>query len=212
MMLLYQLSRPLAYLWIKEKSGSKSVIDWYIPIILSSVLVFLYYILPVKTVIVGKDGLLTSMQGFLQIMPGFYLAALAAISTFNKVDLDYKLPTPSPTITIKEKGIDVVIELTRRRFLNYLFGYLTFISIALYIVIIFTNGIACNFALIPEIYLIGLRGGFIMFFLLFFFQMILVTTFGLYQLCERIHHSENVIDACSFAEKELDSNFDDDDF
>lgn len=67
-MLLYQLSRPLAYLWIKEKSGSKSVIDWYIPIILSSVVVFLYYILPVKTVIVGKDGLLTSMQGFLQIM------------------------------------------------------------------------------------------------------------------------------------------------
>mgnify|MGYP000818453089 FL=1 len=133
-MLLYQLSRPLAYLWIKEKSGSKSVIDWYIPIILSSVVVFLYYILPVKTVIVGKDGLLTSMQGFLQIMPGFYLAALAAISTFNKVDLDYKLPPPSPTITIKEKGVDVVIELTRRRFLNYLFGYLTFISIALYIV------------------------------------------------------------------------------
>lgn len=42
-MLLYQLSRPLAYLWIKEKSGSKSVIDWYIPIILSSVVVFLYY-------------------------------------------------------------------------------------------------------------------------------------------------------------------------
>ena len=193
-MLLYQLSRPLAYLWIKEKSGSKSVIDWYIPIILSSVVVFLYYILPVKTVIVGKDGLLTSMQGFLQIMPGFYLAALAAISTFNKVDLDYKLPPPSPTITIKEKGVDVVIELTRRRFLNYLFGYLTFISIALYIVIIFTNGVACNFVLIPEIYLIGLRGGFIMFFLLFFFQMILVTTFGLYQLCERIHHSENVID------------------
>lgn len=26
-MLLYQLSRPLAYLWIKEKSGSKSVIS-----------------------------------------------------------------------------------------------------------------------------------------------------------------------------------------
>lgn len=27
-MLLYQLSRPLAYLWIKEKSGSKSVISY----------------------------------------------------------------------------------------------------------------------------------------------------------------------------------------
>ncbi len=211
-MLLYQLSRPLAYLWIKEKSKNKIIIDWCLPIVLSSLVVFLYYILPLKTAIVGKDGLLTSMQGFLQIMPGFYLAALAAISTFNKVDLDYKLPTPSPSITIKEKGVDVVIELTRRRFLNYLFGYLTFISVALYIVIIFTNGIAHNFVLISELYLIGLRGGFIFFFLLFFFQMILVTTFGLYQLCERIHQSENVVDACSSAERELDSEFDEDDF
>ena len=106
-MLLYQLSRPLAYLWIKEKSKNKIIIDWCLPIVLSSLVVFLYYILPLKTAIVGKDGLLTSMQGFLQIMPGFYLAALAAISTFNKVDLDYKLPTPSPSITIKEKGVDI---------------------------------------------------------------------------------------------------------
>lgn len=211
-MLLYQLSRPLAYLWIKEKSKNKIVIDWCLPIVVSSLVVFLYYILPLKTAIVGKDGLLTTMQGFLQIMPGFYLAALAAISTFNKVDLDYKLPTPSPSITIKEKGVDVVIELTRRRFLNYLFCYLTFISIALYVVIIFTNGIAHNFVLISELYLIGLRGGFIFFFLLFFFQMILVTTFGLYQLCERIHQSENVVDACSSAEKGLVSEFDEDDF
>lgn len=205
-MLLYQLSRPIAYLKIEDKSKNKNIIDWHIPILLSSLIVILYYMLPIKISLVGSSGLLSDMQGFLQIMPGFYLAALAAIATFNKVDLDYKLPNPAPVIIIKEKGVNIEIELTRRRFLNYLFGYLTVISITLYIVTIFINNFSQNYKLIPEIYLIGFRGLFISLFLLFFFQMILITFFGLYQLCERIHQNENILNNYSMSKEELDDD------
>ena len=179
-MILYQLSRTIAYLSIKDKSKNKVIIDWYIPIVLSSLITVLYYFLPEKIALVGTKGLISSISGFLQIMPGFYLAALAAISTFQKVDLDYRLPNPSPSIIIKERGENVEIELTRRGLLNYLFCYLTFISLALYIVIIFIDSFAENYALISEVYLIGLRGIFLFSFFFFFFQMIFITFWGLY--------------------------------
>jgi hypothetical protein len=45
--------------------------------------------------------------GFVQVLPGFYIAALAAIATFNKTDIDKIMAAPAPKIDIFIHGKSV---------------------------------------------------------------------------------------------------------
>jgi hypothetical protein len=135
--------------------------------------------------------MIRELQGLLQILPGFYLTALAAISTFNKNDLDYYLPKPTPQIDILVSGHRVLIYLTRRKMLSYLFGYLTFLSLMLYISTVIGSAIAPSFNQIFAPYSTAFLLVFEALFQIFFWQMIIITIFGLYQLCDRIHQPDN---------------------
>lgn len=190
-MFLYQMTRPVAYLFIKEPSGGKKYIDWYIPSIVASLFTLLYFFLPIQPEITGEKGAITSIQGFLQIMPGFYLAALAAVATFNKTDLDRTMPKPAPKICVKRRDTFELESLTRRSFLNYLFGYLTFLSLFLYVILVIVNIVSANSVFLEMKTYIILKTIFLFLYQLFFIQMILVTIFSLYQLCERIHQYDN---------------------
>lgn len=123
-------------------------------------------------------------------MPGFYLAALAAVATFDRNDLDRLLPEPTPTIKAIIKGEHVKIKLTRRRMLCYLFGYLTFLSLMIYLFLYI--GLVCSPSapLLFKNYLLPVKVCFVLALNLFFYQMIAVTVFGLYQLCDRIHQPD----------------------
>lgn len=187
-MISYQLLRPAAYLWIKDRG--KWQIDWLYPFIITIILTFSFFLLPVARCLYGEKGIIKELIGFIQILPGFYLAALAAIATFNKNDLDYHLPAPTPQIEIKVNGKDMDIALTRRRMLSYLFGYLTFLSLALYIIIVIGAVIAPSAKILFGAYLSIAKIVFLGTFILFFSQMIIITIFGLYQLCDRIHQPD----------------------
>jgi hypothetical protein len=148
-MLLYQLTRPLAYLVIRDHAKWK--VDWILPLTMMVLTTFAYRILPVRPVIFGPKGVLSQMSGLLAILPGFYIASLAAIATFNKENMDLYLPPPTPTVNVKVRGISFPIELTRRRMLSLLFGYLTFISLLIFLIIIGANAIAPSVKeIIPE--------------------------------------------------------------
>lgn len=137
------------------------------------------------------NGLLTQISGLLQILPGFYLAALAAIATFNKSDMDAYMPQPTPTLRVQIQGINHPIKLTRRRMLALQFGYLTLISLALFIVTIAANIAAPSVKMMSPAYLQRwLNGAFLVLFLLGFWHMIAVTLFGLYQLSDRMHQPD----------------------
>ncbi len=188
-MIFYQLTRPASYLLIDDPSKWK--IDWMIPFVITLVMTISFYIIPGDEHWMGANGFIKNLQGVLQILPGFYLASLAAIATFNKDDLDYELPTPTPKISIKFVRSDRLhsktINLTRRRMLCYLFGYLTFLGLMLYLATVFAPIIvlsAANHMADWGTYLIIASKSI---FLLFFWQMIVITIFGLYQLCDRIH-------------------------
>lgn len=189
-MIFYQLSRPAAYLFIKDKSKWK--IDWLIPFILSVTLTALYLSLPIAKPLYGENGIIKELQGFLQILPGFYLAALAAIATFNKNDLDYHLPKPTPIIDVIVNGHETSINLTRRRMLSYLFGYLTFISLAIYLVTVLGSALSGSVNYLLDTNAIYPKALYVFAISLFFSQMIVVTIFGLYQLCDRIHQPEDL--------------------
>lgn len=185
-MILYQLSRPVSYLFIEDRS--KWRIDWLIPFLIALLVTALFLYLPTPPKIFGENGLAKDCQDFLQMLPGFFLAALAAIATFNKQDLDYLLPAPTPKIEVIIRGKSVKIDLTRRRMLSYLFGYLTFLSLCLYLFILAGEAIAPSY---ESFEYKDIASAFIfLIFQLFFWQMIIVTIFGLYQLCDRIHQPD----------------------
>ena len=188
-MIIYQLSRPISYLAIKDKAKWK--IDWLLPLIISISCSAIFFTLPIEKTIYGNDGFIRDLQGFLQILPGFYLAALAAIATFNKNDLDFHLPPPTPQIEIIIQNQKILINLTRRIMLSDLFGYLTFLSLMIYIFIVVGSIMAPNSSFLFKNYYEPIK--IISFFVgnLFFWQMIIITIFGLYQLCDRIHQPDN---------------------
>tara|TARA_B100000378_G_C18007712_1_gene399504 strand:+ start:151 stop:726 length:576 start_codon:yes stop_codon:yes gene_type:complete len=64
-------------------------------------------------------------------LPGFLIAALAAVATFKNDSLDKEIPHPSPTISVKFQGVPEKISLTYRVFLSLLFGYLASFTLVL---------------------------------------------------------------------------------
>jgi len=188
-MIFYQLTRPASYLLIND--GAKWRMDWLLPALISAVISLCLYLIPGDEAWLGDKGLINDLQGFLQILPGFYLASLAAIATFNKEDLDHELPAPTPTIAIKfirdARLHNKTIRLTRRRMLCYLFGYLTFLSLMLYLATVFAPVTLVDAASHAQQYSGYISEAAKFIFQLFFWQMIVVTVFGLYQLCDRIH-------------------------
>jgi hypothetical protein len=138
-MMVYQLSRPLAYLaihdpakWKNRLASTHNVGDSDNWRLFSS------------TRTTGNIWYVSNsleISGLLQILPGFYIASLAAIATFNKGNMDQYMPEPTPTVNVRVRGHSLPIRLTRRRMLSLLFGYLSFLSLLLFLLIILANSV-----------------------------------------------------------------------
>src|ERR1700751_4037000 len=115
-MVIYQLLRPVSYLVIHDPSKWK--IDWVMPAMCAIIPVVVFLVIPLRPTIFGSSGVLWQLSGLLQILPGFYIASLAAIATFNKDNMDQYMPEPTPTVTIRVSGRQFPIQLTRRRMLS----------------------------------------------------------------------------------------------
>lgn len=189
-----EILRPCDYLWISWKDNpdenkKKDRMDWVFPFIFSFIVcsvLFIVYQLnftclnSCKKILFNNEAF-NVILNFLQTMPGFYIAALAAISTFNNPGMDKDMVGSTPIDKDRKK-------MTRRRFLAQSFSYLTFLSIVLLIVgaiikyffsleVVITNSI-----LFLIVYLVLL---FILF--MFLFQLVFITFYCLYYLGDRIH-------------------------
>ncbi|WP_139476946.1 hypothetical protein [Aeromonas veronii] len=186
-MIIYQLTRPFAYLEIKGVQG-KGIFDWWIPIALTLVTVILFKFTGDGELskIVGKGNLIEGLSNFIQNLPGFYIAALAAISTFNRPEIDHALVSDGKkpyfiVKSVKNNGIkyDDEVKVTRRIFLCFLFSFLTAESFLMIIINKFFDSLAIQGFIFPCIYAA--------IYLLMFWQLIITTFFGLYYLGNRIH-------------------------
>ncbi len=178
-LIAYQFTRPFSYLKIKHED--KWVYDWAAPLIFTILtLIVSYFFIPIEK-ITGNGGLVSDLTSFVANLPGFFIAALAAVATFNRHDID-QLMANAPKIEIMHHGSSLMIDMTRRRFLCVLFSYLTAISI--FLVIGAKIGLA--FTIPSEYYLLMSWTGFTLFSFILW-QMILATILGLYYLGERLH-------------------------
>jgi hypothetical protein len=189
-MLSYQLLRPFGYIFIRHPVKRK--VDWYVPLALTiGAFVFLW---PLRTGmnVWGAGGFVASAQGFVQGLPGFYIAALAAVATFGQqTTLDTIIPAPTPTLHTHFAGTWVDMKLSRRRFLCLLFAYLTSLSIVISLFAYYSQAVAApaRLVFIPEV-VTALSAVALAVYLMFLFQLVVVTLWGLYYLGDRMHQPD----------------------
>jgi len=189
--MLNNILKPFHYLRIHH--GAKKKVDWYLPTFFTFVSLAFFIALDqtLKVDVFSASGLINRTLSFIQSLPGFYIAALAAIATFNKIDIDYIMPWPAPKMAIQIAGKTQDIELTRRRFLCLLFAFLTAESLLIIgISIISISAAEPLKTLIPPIYHQLVKYGFVGFFAFLVWQMIVATFWGLYYLGDRLHHPD----------------------
>ncbi len=176
-----QLIRPFSYLRVKH--AAKSIYDWVIPALLTALTLVYFIFTGLHGVVSTNDGLIVELVSFVSNLPGFYIAALAAVATFNRADMDVRLPEPTPEIETLIRGQDQIIKLTRRRYLCLLFAFLTGESIFL---VIFTKlAFLIEIDMSGSFYLMCWAG--VAMFFLFFWQLITATLYGLFYMGDKMH-------------------------
>lgn len=178
-LIVYQFTRPFSYLKIKHED--KWIYDWAAPLFFTlGTITLAFFFIPIDK-IVGTSGLISDITSFVANLPGFFIAALAAVATFNKHDIDQLMANP-PKIEIMHHGSSLMVDMTRRRFLCVLFSYLTAVSI--FLVIGAKIGLTIT---IPNEYFPSVAWSGFALFTFILWQMILATILGLYYLGERLH-------------------------
>lgn len=119
---LRTLLSPLNYL--KAKNSHKFTWDWTIPGCVAVLGVMVMLILPRPVPILGGSGLVYWVNELLQVLIGFYIAALAAVASFDRASLDQKIEGEGVTLRVLRQGDLVDRSLTRRAFISLMFGYL----------------------------------------------------------------------------------------
>lgn len=180
----YQITRPLSYLSIDHED--KYLYDWLFPFfVLLIATVFSYFFNATLGDLVRFSSNLAS---FVNNLPGFFIAALAAVATFNRKDIDKDMAgerPPTVETLIGDRKVKMV--LTRRRFLCMLFSYLTALSITLSILGVVPESFGfladghLDVTCFPAI-------AYLVLFYMIFFQLIISTLYGLYYLGDRVHH------------------------
>ncbi|NMH64930.1 hypothetical protein [Shewanella salipaludis] len=187
--MLYQLTRPFSYLTIKGMGGKKFY-DIVIPFTLMTITVssILYPEFNIKALI-GENSFIAKTISFTSGLPGFFIAALAAIATFKREGIDEPISSngESPYIFVKgvrDNGNEYMSKeiITRRVFLCMLFSFLTAQS---FILIIGCNIYTSIFEVTSHVFTSTISS---CIFTFMFYQIVVTTFFGLYYLGDRIHH------------------------
>lgn len=190
----YQFLRPLAF--AKVKGPTLNAYRWLGPGALSVLGGGAYLLLPKGIDLVGDKSASDFMASFFVTLPGFFIAALAAVVAFNGGDLDKEMP--GVTVSIRANGDDAAVELTLRMFLCYLFSYLTVLSFIGFFASVVGALLAPNLnhwiAMIPsvsnQLNLHSFLGTLFVGSLTFLSaSVVLCTALGLYFLAERVHQT-----------------------
>jgi hypothetical protein len=182
---LRTLFAPLKYL--RAKNDHKFVWDWVLPAIVAVAATLCLFVLPRPVSILGEKGLVHWVNELLQVLIGFYIAALAAIASFDRPSLDQPIEGEGVTLKVLQEDGYKPKQLNRRAFLSLLFGYLSLLAIFLYVLGLGVSLLSDNIRLISPQLLPYLRGVFVLAYGFFFTQMLSVTMVALFYLSDRIH-------------------------
>jgi energy-converting hydrogenase Eha subunit A len=182
------LLRPFLYLRVDHGSRALPWMNWGLPAVVTAGVVLAGSLGAPNVNAFHPDGVFDRLLGFVQSLPGFYLAALAAVATFNRPNLDQLMPGTPPKVAILYHGKPLVIELTRRRFLCMLFAYLTALSFALTLSLVMGLPLVDHVREALHSEIVGIARFAVASCLIFIAtQLVVITLWGLYYLGERMH-------------------------
>lgn len=190
--------RPLSILlswldWLSVKHWTVQYINWRLAPCTAILSALAVYGLPKSLNLFGEYGLVHQTNGLLQILAGFFIASLAAIATFQRQELDEIMGGDPPKLP-KSKGHPFE-ELTRRRFLCLLFGYLAGASIVLYLTGAGSMMVAAllhDWAKSAPLMHTGMRTIFALIYCFVLAHILITAVLGLYFLVDRMHRPKLV--------------------
>lgn len=186
--MLTDLLRPFSFLTITHPTKKPIFVNWVVPAIAAAIVVSGMVSIGISIDVFGSNGLLSRLLGFIQSLPGFYIAALAAIATFNNRDMLKLMPGVPPIGTVNYNGFPERVPMSRRRFLSSMFAYLTALSICLTLGAVVMLALADPVkSLLPQEAHPWIKAGVFFLFIGFVFQMVAVTLWGLYYLGDKLH-------------------------
>jgi hypothetical protein len=129
---MWRIFVPLRYLQIDHPEKRK--FDLWLPFLLTAIFALPLISEQFRHDAIGGRLVVGKVGEFLGVLTGFFIAALAAVATFGKSEMDDPMPGEPPVRLEHKKNRQVYFEnLSRRRFLSFLFGYMAFVTLALYI-------------------------------------------------------------------------------
>lgn len=192
----YQLTRPFAFRRIQNRD--LSFMRTAVPLVISVCLLIVYLVLPVKPAIIGDKKYLDYLLQIVGILPGFYIAALAAAATFNNPSLDEPMPgRDAPHLDVQRGGESFSVAMTMRVFICHLFSYLSALSFLTAISTLMIIEVAPSVEYLETRFENAIAQGLLstikysaVFLVTFYFaRIILITLHGLYFLVERMHQA-----------------------
>ncbi|WP_149163181.1 hypothetical protein [Azospirillum brasilense] len=178
---------PMRYLRITHPE--KTVYDVILPLCAVAISLGAYNLLPIKPALLGDNGILKDIKDVLALLIAFFVAALAAVATFSRPGLDEVMKgSHPPSILVYQHSQKWLQPLTRREFLCYLFGYLSSLSLLLFMVIVAAKIFAPSLhQWISEDTYAALKYVFIAFFSGACGHLFISTLLALYYLTDRIN-------------------------
>jgi hypothetical protein len=187
--MFYRLITAFRYLLVRDGTHTTRFVNWVIPALLAVVSVAAVR-MACPAAVFARDGIVDRLGQFAGILPGFYIAALAAVATFQKAGLDMQMPGNTPTVRMRVPGQTVPREvpLTRRRYTSLMFAYLCgaslLLSLAALFAVYFGSPVAAR---LTPVLASCIKWPLLLCLLVVFWQVMVVTMWGLYYLAEKIH-------------------------
>jgi len=194
MVRIYEIARPFAFLTAKGPT-----LRWYrdvLPLVFAGLCLATYLMLPVKIRLVGSESISSVMAPLFAGLPGFFIAALAAVATFQGGDLDREMKRTTIWISANGDASDTYV--TLRVFLCHLFAYLTLLSLVGFLISASAAVLAGNIGFAQEqatatqatwddaVWEFA-KGIYVVLIALVTGSVLSCTALGLYFLAERIH-------------------------
>lgn len=192
--MLYLISRPFAFIGVRHKTLTPFL--RFVPLFFAAIFTIVFWFMPVRPSLTGDGSLSRHMITVFAILPGFFIAALAAVATFNRPEMDEVMPDPAPELKLRTGEHESYFPLTSRMFMTHLFSYLTSVSFFAVFLFVFADlsapSVSYVVSKVADVYWRGVifEALSLAYFAVVFWlasKIILTTLIGLYFLAERIH-------------------------
>lgn len=177
----------IRYFQIKVEGGRSG--EFIAPAILSLVICSVLFAFFPMTGIFGEKGFIDRFSGLLSALVGFFIAALAAVATFqgHANSMDEPMPGKSATLVTVIRGEPTKKQISRRRYLSLLFGHLATTS---FILLITTFVFMMSFQIKSDLgnnIICAINFAALFFYVYVLTHLAVGTAIGIYYLSERIH-------------------------